>query len=172
MVVNHLREEIVEYLRGVSCQILSPRLSKILFIYTGIADDTERMANHIVNLADLAWTKNSRDIAFTEYAFQELAEIAGLVGDNIEDALRLLRDRSGEQKRISAVDEREERIDRAVREARDRHLIRFHERLCPAEAGPIYLEMLIHLERISDHCQNIAEQLDELNLYESYVASA
>jgi len=167
MVVNHLRAEIIEYLRQVSCQVLSSRLSKTLFVYTAIADDIERMANHMVSYVDLAWTRNSRTIAFTEFALQELAEIERLVGNNIDDVVQLLQNRYGERDRLSTVTEREARVDKAVREARDRHLIRFHERLCPAEAGPVFLEMLIHLERISDHCQNIVEQIDELNQPES-----
>ncbi len=42
-------------------------------------------------------------------------------------------------------------------DAREKHLERFYKRLCHAEAGPVFIEMLVNLERISDHCQNIAE---------------
>jgi phosphate:Na+ symporter len=163
MVVNHLREEIIEYLRSMSCRPLSAQYSKMLFAFTAIADDIERMANHMVSLVDLARTKAVRHIAFTDAAMNDLQEIEGLVGDNLNDTLRLLVDGEKEEGRTAAVTEREERIDQVVRQARDRHLVRFHERLCPAEAGPVFLEMLIHLERISDHCQNIVEYLDELN---------
>ena len=51
----------------------------------------------------------------------------------------------------------EESVDAKVREAREKRLKRFYGRICRAEAGPIFLEMLINLERMSDHCQNIAE---------------
>ena len=167
MVVNHLREEIIEYLRRVSCRALSPFLSKTLFVHTAIADDIERLANHVVSLVELAATRDARRLAFTEAAMEELGRIEGLVGDNIEDAVQILLHRIKEQRRVGAVSAREEEIDQAVREARDRHLVRFHERLCTAEAGPVFLEMLIHLERISDHCQNIVEHLDELNRAET-----
>ena len=62
---------------------------------------------------------------------------------------------------------RENEIDTAVKGARERHLVRFHERLCQAEAGPVFIEMLIHLERISDHCQNIAEHVAGLEQTEA-----
>ena len=163
MVVNHLRGEIVAYLRSLSGQTLSPELSKKLFAYTAIADDVERMTNHMVNLVDLARIRSTLKISFTAAAMEELNGIQKLVGENIADIVILMAAPAGERERIGAITEREERIDRTVREARDNHLVRFHQRLCQAEAGPVFLEMLIHLERISDHCQNVAESLDELN---------
>ncbi len=58
-----------------------------------------------------------------------------------------------------AINEREEKIDIAVWIAREKHLERFHKKLCQTEAGPVFVEMLVNLERISDHCQNIAEHV-------------
>ncbi|HOF04526.1 MAG TPA: Na/Pi cotransporter family protein [Syntrophales bacterium] len=160
MVINHLREEIVSYLRKISCSDLSPALSQRLFAYTAMADDIERLANHIVSLVSLSREKHYRSIAFTGFAEQELDMIEGLVGMNIADAVYLIR--RGDGDRSTAVARRENEIDAAVKEAREKHLVRFHRRLCQAEAGPVFIEMLIHLERISDHCQNIAEHVAEL----------
>jgi phosphate:Na+ symporter len=84
-----------------------------------------------------------------------------LVLANVEDAAFLVTQR--DDSKIQKVFWREETIDVKVREARERHLERFHKRISKAEASPIFLEMLINLERISDHCQNIAEYAKELN---------
>jgi len=165
MVINHLREEIVAYLRKVSWHDLSPFLSQRLFAYTAMADDIERLANHLVSLAALSREKEIRKIAFTEFAEAELDEIEELVGLNISDAAHLIR--QGDGSRSAAVARRESEIDAAVKEARERHLVRFHKRLCPAEAGPVFIEMLIHLERISDHCQNIADHVADLEAAEA-----
>ncbi len=61
--------------------------------------------------------------------------------------------------KVKNVIRREEEIDVRVREALDSHLRRFHSRECSPEAGPIFVEMLGHLERISDLCNNVAEYL-------------
>jgi phosphate:Na+ symporter len=79
---------------------------------------------------------------------------------NVDDAVLLLDKR--DDARILNVYRREDSVDVKVREAREKHLDRFHRRVCRAEAGPLFLEMLINLERISDHCQNIAEYVEEL----------
>jgi len=57
---------------------------------------------------------------------------------------------------------REEVIDVRVKESLDNHLKRFYLRECSPEAGPIFVEMLGHLERISDHCNNIAEYVRDI----------
>jgi len=165
MVINHLREEIVAYLRKVSCHELSPSLSKRLFAYTAMADDIERLANHIVSLVVLSREKGLREIVFTDFAEAELDEIEELVRLNIADAADLIR--QGDGHRRAVVTRRESEIDAAVKRARERHLVRFHKRLCPAEAGPVFIEMLIHLERISDHCQNIADHVADLDVPEA-----
>ena len=100
------------------------------------------------------------EIAFSRFAYEELRVIAQLIAENLRDASALIEGRDA--KIIESIGRREEEIDVKVKEARERHLVRFHQRICPAEAGPIYVEMLIHLERISDHCQNIAEAVADL----------
>lgn len=162
MVINHLRDEIVQYLRRLSGQGLAEGFEKEIFAFTAVAGDIERMANHMVGFADLVRTRDAGKTAFTAAAIADLQTVGTLVGDNVADAAALITDGREAQHRISIIADREERIDRAVREARDRNLARFHDQQNSAESDPLFIEMLIHLERISDHCQNIGEYMDEL----------
>ncbi|KUG23550.1 sodium-dependent phosphate transporter [hydrocarbon metagenome] len=155
MVVNNLRAQIVRFLWKISSQNKSTQLSKKIFAYTAIAGDIESMGNHVVWIADLAGQKAERKIRFTEMGKQELQEITSLVNQNINEAMSLIE--ISDKEKIVSVIQREEEIDEKVKEARNNHLKRFHNRLCNTEAGLIFVEMLIHLERISDHCNNIAE---------------
>ena len=159
-VVDNLRKEVVRYLWELSCRELSPERSRRLFAYAAMVDDVERLGDHVVTIADLCRVKARRRIAFSRFAYEELRVIARLIGDNLRDAAELIGGRDSE--RIERIGRREEEVDMKVKEARERHLARFHQRICPAEAGPIYVEMLIHLERISDHCQNIADAVADL----------
>lgn len=155
LVVDNLRTSIIKYLWQVSSGRLSEEHSRRLFAYTAMAENIERIGDHCVNLAELARDKNDRNIDFSKEAFVELGEISKLNLESIADVIKLLD--SGGKGEILAINEREEKIDIAVWNAREKHLERFHKRQCHAEAGPVYIEMLINLERISDHCQNIAE---------------
>ncbi|HQG96718.1 MAG TPA: PhoU domain-containing protein, partial [Smithellaceae bacterium] len=57
---------------------------------------------------------------------------------------------------------REEEIDIKVKQSRDNHLERFHKGICAPEAGTVFVEMLLHLERISDLCDNVAEYMCDI----------
>jgi phosphate:Na+ symporter len=159
-VVDVLRREIVNFLRKISCRQLSPALSRKLFTYTAMANDIERIGDHAVILAKLASNKYQAEVSFTEMGKKELGEIEEEASENLRDAVSLIGERDAEK--IANIAMREEDIDMSVKEAREKHLVRYYEGICQAEAGPIFIEMLMHLERISDLCQNVAEYVDEL----------
>ncbi|MGV8058557.1 MAG: Na/Pi cotransporter family protein [Smithellaceae bacterium] len=157
IVVNNLRIQIVKFLWQISAKQLSVKLSQKLFAYTAIADYIESIGNHVIWITDLVLQKAAKKIKFSENGEREIVEIIDLVSRNLDDSMIIIALPSNPKSRD--IISREEIIDIKVKDAREKHIKRFHKRLCHAEAGPIFVEMLIHLERISDHCNNIAEYI-------------
>lgn len=155
MIISNLRAQIVRFLRKVALKHLSPSLSKKLFAFTAMADDIQSMGTHIERISQLAAQKSGKKIKFSENGEKELEEIIMLVSRNLDEAISLLARYNDEE--VTDIIRREDEIDVKVKEAHNGHLDRFHNGLCSAEAGPVFVEMLIHLERISDLCTNIAE---------------
>jgi len=160
LVVDNLRTEIMDYLCKIARQKLSPEQSRKLFAFTSMVDDVERIGDHAVRLAELSKGKYQAKVKFTDMAKKELTEIEVLVAENVHDAKSLID--HWDQEKISKVTTREGNIDLKVKEAREGHLVRCYNGVCPADASPFFVEMLLHLERISDLCQNVAEYVDEL----------
>ena len=157
MVVNNLREQIVRFLWKVSSSPLSAKLSRRVFAYTAMAGDIKSIGNHIRSISALSAQQALSRIKFSNCGEKELGEVLELVKCNLLDALAMME--VFDTEKVKNVIRREEEIDVRVREALDSHLRRFHSRECSPEAGPIFVEMLGHLERISDLCNNVAEYL-------------
>lgn len=160
IVVNNLRSQIVRFLWRVSGRPLSTQLSRRVFAYTAMAGDIKSIGNHIQSISVLVMQQAASKVKFSGCGENELRSIIGLVERNLADASLLLSTFDAEK--VRDVIRREEEIDVEVKDALDNHLMRFHNRECTPEAGPIFVEMLGHLERISDLCNNLAEYIRDI----------
>ena len=62
----------------------------------------------------------------------------------------------------------EEVIDIMVEKLRDQHIKRLKNGICSIDTGVVFLDVLNNVERISDHCSNIAARLIGTNQGEDY----
>ena len=158
LVIDNLQKEIVTYLLRVSTLTLTAEHSRTLLAYTAMAGDFSSIGNHAMNLVDLAQQKQDNHITFTSTGTAELAELGNLLEDSLDQALILIDAQDGARKSaIERILANEDQVDHLIHEYRSKQLHRFHNRECQAEAGPIFLEALINMERISDHCENVAQ---------------
>ena len=161
LVVDNVQTEITQYLWNISCGQLTPALSKKLFAFSTVVYDIERIGDRSTNIVELAESKHKRNAIFSEPAEKELSEIGNLVLKNLDDTVMLIELR--DTKRIQDVFERHLQVVLAIKAATEKHMERFYQKVCLAEAGPIFVDMLVNLERISDHCQIIAEHMKKID---------
>ncbi len=132
--------------------------------------DFERIADHSVNLVESAEEVQNKELVLSENAKRELNVLVGAVREILERSLAAFT-----EKDLSAaglVEPLEEVIDNLKEEIRARHIARLQSKNCTIEAGFVLSDLLTNLERVSDHCSNIAAcVLDSaehnLNLHES-----
>jgi phosphate:Na+ symporter len=160
LVVDNLQGEITNYLWNISCGRLSQELSEKLFAFSVVVYDIERIGDRSTNLVELAESRHKRNAIFSEQAQIELSAVGRLVLKNVDDAASLLEHK--DRDRIREIRAANEEVRLKVGEATERHLERFYKRMCQAEAGPIFVDMLTNLQVISDHCMVIAEHIERL----------
>jgi len=158
LVVDNLQTEITDYLWYVSRGELSPALSKKLFAFSSFASDIERVGDHSTNLAEISELKHRRKVLFSEAAIGELQDIGQLVIENLAEAAILIEHK--DVQKIRSIIERERGINVKIKNAVANHLERFYDKVCCAEAGPLFVDILVNLERVSDHCKLIAQLVD------------
>ena len=116
--------------------------------------DFERIGDHALNIQESARELHEKGLSFSGAAAAEL----GVLQAALEDILRISVDSFREDDPVAArrVEPLEETIDQLTAEIRDRHIRRLQSGECTIQLGFILSDLLTDLERVSDHCSNIA----------------
>lgn len=151
---DHYEDIIGSYLVKLSARKIGESDSALAAEYLRIIGDFERIADHSVNILESAEEMQQKGIAFSAAALQEYSTMAGAVRE--VTALAYDSFVSGDVQAARQVEPLEQVIDDLKEEMRTRHIRRMQQGSCGIEAGFIWSDLLTNLERISDHCSNIA----------------
>lgn len=151
---DHYEDIIGSYLVKLSARKIGESDSALAAEYLRIIGDFERIADHSVNILESAEEMQQKGIAFSATALQEYATMAGAVRE--VTALAYDSFVSGDVQAARQVEPLEQVIDDLKEEMRTRHIRRMQQGSCGIEAGFIWSDLLTNLERVSDHCSNIA----------------
>lgn len=119
--------------------------------------DVERVSDHCENVSEYAETMIEKKIEFSEIAREHLDEIMKEAVDSYKLAIEAFAAHDQEKARL--VIEKERRVDALELDLRNKHIKRLSSNQCSAEAGVLFLDILVAMERISDHARNIAEEV-------------
>lgn len=123
--------------------------------------DLERISDHAVNVLESAQEMQSKNIKFTSGGKKELDTLCKAVEEICDLALdAFINDSITAAAKIEAL---EQVIDTLKEELRTRHILRLQLGKCSIEAGFVWSDLLTDLERVSDHCSNIAGCVMEMN---------
>ena len=127
--------------------------------------DFERISDHSVNLVESAEEIRDKNISFSPQATRELETMRAAIGEILEITLESLR--SGNVELALAVEPLEQVVDYLRDQIKRNHTIRLQKNLCSIELGFILSDIITNLERVSDHCSNIAGCLVEMSRHET-----
>ena len=122
-----------------------------------VLSDVERVSDYCENVAEFAETMVEKKITFSEMGVAHLNEIMDEALASYTFALEAFTENNREK--ALRVIEKETIVDDMEVKLRNQHIKRLTNNECNTEAGIIFLDMLVLLERISDHARNIAEEV-------------
>ncbi len=116
--------------------------------------DFERISDHAVNLLESAEELRQKGIQFTPSGQWELSKLTGAVEEIMDLAVTaFIHDDLAAAVQVEPL---EQVVDTLKEQLRNRHILRLQRGECSIGAGFVGADLLTDLERIADHCSNIA----------------
>ena len=116
--------------------------------------DFERIADHAVNIIESAEELKEKGVSFTDSAKKELQTMLNAVSEIVDLTSRaFLQDDLTLARQVEPL---EQVIDKLKDELRTNHIARLQRGECSLAAGFVLSDLLTNLERVADHCSNIA----------------
>lgn len=151
---DHYEDIIGSYLVKLSARKIGETDSTLAAEYLRLIGDFERIADHSVNILESAEELKNKGISFSPAARQEYQIMSAAVRE--VTGLAYTAFVTGDIGAARRIEPLEQVIDDLKEELRTRHIRRMQQGTCGIEAGFIWSDLLTDLERVSDHCSNIA----------------
>ena len=155
--IDRMEVEISNYLIKMTDQELGDDESHAVTELLNFVTEFERIGDYAVNIQEKAVELYEKEAAFSDIAKNELQ----LLDSALEQILTRTNDafENDDIALARQVEPLEEVIDILVEKLRDGHIKRLKDGICSIDTGVVFLDVLNNVERISDHCSNVAARL-------------
>ena len=142
------------YIMKISTKHLKKEDSEMLNVMLHCIGDFERISDHACNICDSARELQQKNMQFSPKAETELDILSSAVREAVDISFDAFK--SNNKNEADKVEPLEELIDTLAVELKARHIRRLREGKCTIELGFAHSDILNNLERVADHCSNIA----------------
>ncbi len=151
---DHYEDIIGSYLVKLSATKLNDSHSETAAKLLKTIGDLERISDHAVDLAKAAREMHEKKLSFSDEAKKELAILNSATVESLD--LTYSAFSQNDLRSAMAVESLEDIIDELKKRLRTNHTVRLQKGICSIELGFVWADVLTSLERVSDHCSNIA----------------
>ena len=158
--VDTYEDKLGTYLVKVNRQELNPAQNKEISKFLHCISDIERISDHAMNIGESAREIAERKVVFSNDAKRELNALIAAVEEILSLAMGAFEQEN--VKEAYRVEPLEETIDMLCDELKLHHINRVQEGVCTLDQGFVFNDLITNLERVADHCSNIAVAMIEL----------
>jgi len=151
--VDPVTDVLENFVNGLMRENLSADQQKRCFQLKNLLTDVERVGDLSEDLALASQERVNSKTEFSSAAIQDLDKLCRHAYDTYNLALKALR--TGDHALANRTCRMEDEFDHLYDEMRQGHIKRIENGECHPEAEIIFTESLRHLERISDHADNL-----------------
>ena len=116
--------------------------------------DLERISDHAKNISESAMELHQKGLKFSPDAEREVGIFMNAVREIVNMAVDSFIEKDVEK--AASVEPLEEVIDEIHADVKNRHIERLRKGICTIELGFILSDLGTNLERVADHCSNLA----------------
>lgn len=167
---DHYEDILGTYLVKLSSHQIGDNESTQVTKLLHIINDYERIADHGVNMVYAADQLQKQDLEISESALKELDVLVAAINEILDLSLETFVNNDIEKAKL--VEPLEQVIDKLKEKMRAKHILRLQQGECSIKSGFIWADLLTDLERVADHCSNIAICVidaadNKMNMHES-----
>ena len=123
--------------------------------------DFERISDHAVNILGTAKELHDKKIQFSQKAQQDIDVMIRALKEIIENTTNSFI--NNDVNLAAKVEPLEQVIDRLRDKIKESHIKRLINGECTIELGFVFTDLITSIERVSDHCSNIAIGVIQIN---------
>ncbi|MBQ8027161.1 MAG: Na/Pi cotransporter family protein, partial [Clostridia bacterium] len=142
------------YLVKLSARDLTDADSRELTMQLHLIGDLERLSDHALNILESAEELKDKKMSFSGNAQKEMQNIVAATTRILELSVDAFVNNDLESAKL--VEPLEQVIDVLKEDMKHGHIERLRKNECTIEQGFVFNDLITNLERVSDHCSNVA----------------
>lgn len=150
--LDYLNGQITDFLIELSSKV-DKRDEKRVGAFFHVINDIERIGDHAYNFFEMCKDMKNKDLSFTNNALDELAQFNSTILKMFELAKIIFRDK--DFTKLTELNDLESITDELKVKFSTNHYNRIKSKECIYELSPYYSNILVELERVADHLNNI-----------------
>jgi phosphate:Na+ symporter len=159
--VDQYEDKLGAYLLKLNARNMTNKDNREVTKLLHILSDFERISDHSVNIMKTATEIKEKKLDFSPEAKAEIKVICDAVNEILDITFKSFSKNDIEM--AEYVEPLEQTIDKLKATLKKRHVNRLQTGKCTIELGFVFSDLLTSLERVADHCSNIASCVIEIS---------